>query len=228
MFCDNFNTRTFNEDSEIIDIDAAFGRALTGGGMTVINRRSSGVNIKVKNCRFINNSANNDSISSATPILLRKYGHGGGLLIRWIKVSESNVMIEDSLFQDNRAQVDGAGIFISLSNTSINNNLTIRNTTIENNNVEDSGGGGVSLNSFQVTHSNNFRIEDCIFANNSASAGGAFSLILYQRDAEMEDQLIFINCSFIRNTAVNDGTAVGLFSLLHVDEVGFPVEFENW
>ena len=42
------------------------------------------------------------------------------------------------------------------------------------------------------------------------------------------DSVNFTNCNFIDNAAQNEGTAVGLFSLVHVDQVGFPVAFENW
>ena len=42
------------------------------------------------------------------------------------------------------------------------------------------------------------------------------------------DSVNFTDCNFVDNLARNEGTAVGLFSLVHVDQVGFPVGFDNW
>ena len=74
-------------------------------------------------------------------------------------------------------------------------------------------------------------IKDSHFESNNGSAGSAFSMALYDRHIEstiFPDMIVFRNCSFLNNSAVNEGTAVGLFSLIHVDQVGFPVYFHDW
>ena len=66
---------------------------------------------------------------------------------------------------------------------------------------------------------------------NSGNAGGAFSIALYDSNINSSrnpDGVNFTECDFVDNVAKNEGTAVGLFSLVHVDQVGFPVGFENW
>ena len=91
--------------------------------------------------------------------------------------------------------------------------------------------GAVSINSFRISYNNTILIEDCHFVGNVGNAGGAFSVALYDSDTssyDSPDRMNFTNYSFIDNAADNEGTAVGLFSLVHVDQVGFPVSFEDW
>ena len=97
--------------------------------------------------------------------------------------------------------------------------------------VEEASGGAVSINSFQISFNNTVIVQNCNFVRNSGNAGGAFSIALYDSNinsSQNPDSVNFTECSFTDNTAKNEGTAVGLFSLVHVDQVGFPVGFENW
>ena len=63
------------------------------------------------------------------------------------------------------------------------------------------------------------------------SAGGAFSVALYDSNynsAQYPDTVTFYDCKFIGNSAFREGTAVGLFSVIRVDQIGFPVYFVDW
>ena len=43
-----------------------------------------------------------------------------------------------------------------------------------------------------------------------------------------QDKAAFVKCDFEDNRAMKEGTAVGLFSLVGVEQFGFPVDFVNW
>ena len=97
--------------------------------------------------------------------------------------------------------------------------------------VEQASGGAVSVNSFNFSYNNIIVVEHCRFIRNRGNAGGAFSVALYDSNLESTqrpDAVNFSDCEFRDNAADNEGTAVGLFSLVHVDQVGFPVGFANW
>ena len=89
----------------------------------------------------------------------------------------------------------------------------------------------MSVNSFNFTYNNSIIVEDCEFMGNTGNAGGAFSVALYNSNLEstrLPDEVNFTRCGFYSNKAENEGTAVGLFSLVHVDQIGFPVSFTDW
>ena len=230
VFVNNTNERdrSVNFMNDTVDIDVLYQRILVGGALTFFSLNRTGAHLTVDECHFQDNVANRNE-NNTRPVLLRENGHGGAVLIRLAGVSYSNVVIQNSRFLHNVAQVDGAGVYLSLSSSATNNTIEFSHLEFHNNTVKEAGGGGISLNSFEVSVSNQIIISDSVFTNNNASAGGAVSLVLYQGDHEDEqDNLTFRNCTFRNNTAENDGTAVGLFSLLHVDEIGFPVSFEDW
>lgn len=172
------------------------------------------------------NDANN-----SRPVLLKANGHGGALLIRLTQVEDAIITITNSRFLNNQAEVDGGGVYFSLSEDYSSSIITLVNTHFLNNVVRESSGGAVSLNLFRFSFNNSFLIQNCTFEGNGANAGGAFSIALYDTGTDSipyPDSASFENCHFTSNWASNEGTAVGLFALVHVDEVGFPVNFTNW
>ena len=211
-------------------IEELYDTITTGGGFTFFSRNRS-VNITIDNCTFLHNSANRNDVNNSRPVLLKANGHGGAILIRLAGVENSEITIIDSVFRNNHAQVDGGAIYMSISDgVSLNEVLLARNEFITNI-VDQASGGAVSINSFNISYNNTILIEDCHFVGNVGNAGGAFSVVLYDSDtssSDSPDRMNFTNCSFIDNSADNEGTAVGLFSLVHVDQVGFPVSFEDW
>ena len=122
-------------------------------------------------------------------------------------------------------------MYLSLSEGVRSGNFTMQRNNFIGNRVVEASGGAVSINSFNFTYDNRISVEDCLFRQNHGNAGGAFSVALYDSNlvsTQLPDSVMFTSCDFTDNTANNEGTAVGLFSLVHVDQVGFPVSFENW
>ena len=230
-FTENIDARLRHNANPIggeINVESALSEVFLGGAVTFFAHLQTDVFLTIRDCHFVRNHGSR-GLDSESPVLLRENGHGGGMLIQISNVSMSQIFIEDSTFSNNSAEVDGGGLYMSLSNESHDNKIVFQRLTFLNNSASVAGGGAISFNSFQISFNNSIEILNSTFESNNASAGGAVSFVLYQSDPEKTpDNLNFKNCTFVRNKAENDGTAVGLFSLLHVDEFGFPVLFEDW
>ena len=229
-FLNNNNQIPAERDTSNTTITEIFNSRTTSGGFTYFGRNQN-VNILIENCTFTNNTAGLNDANNSRPVLLKANGHGGAMLIRLAQVEDAIITIADSKFINNLAEVDGGGVYFSLSEDFSSSTITLLNNQFLNNMVRESSGGGVSLNLFRFSFNNSFVIHNCTFESNGANAGGAFSIALYDTGTESipyPDSASFENCLFKSNWASNEGTAVGLFALVHVDEVGFPVNFTNW
>ena len=230
-FLDNVNLQEPLPDVNETSIEELYNSITRGGSFTFFNEDSNDVEIIIENCTFVSNVPSRNDINNSRPVLLKAHGHGGGVLIRLANVHNSHVTIENCSFDSNQAEVDGGAVYLSLSRQLSSNTFTFRNNNFTNNVVQLASGGAISVNSFNFTSNNTILVEDCLFQGNGGNAGGAFSLALYDSDSnstEHPDVVNFTRCIFRSNTAHNEGTAVGLFSLVHVDQVGFPISFENW
>ena len=231
VFVDNHNQARAEPDGNEMTDEVLLRTISTGGAFTFFNRDTNLVDITITNCIFHSNSGNRTEANNSRPVLLKCNGHGGAVLVRLANVQNSTVIIEDCSFENNIAEVDGGAVFISLSEEVSSNLIIFRNNSFINNTVETASGGAISLNSFSITFNNIVVIENCEFVNNTGNAGGAVSVALYDSNLNSTtypDTVNIIQCNFTNNSAFNEGTAVGLFSLVHVDQVGFPVSFENW
>ncbi len=230
MFYNNTNERLSNTETDETTIEDLYNRVQTSGGVTIFLGNSV-TSILVDNCVFENNRASKNPVNDTRPVLLKQNGHGGAILIRLNGTANATIDILNSQFINNYAEIDGGGLYVSYSELAQGNMFTFRNLTFDSNTVDEAAGGGVSVNSFSFTFDNTFVFEDCTFINNTGSAGGGFSMALYDSNldsTETPDGIQFTRCDFISNSASNEGTAVGLFSLVHVDQVGFPVNFSDW
>ena len=226
----NNNSMVAKPDEAETNIRDLYEEVSTSGGFTFFSQGLD-VEILIQNCRFISNSANRNDPNNSRPVLLKENGHGGAILLRLSNIENANVTISDCVFTNNSAQVDGGAIYIYLSDGTSFSNFVLRNNNFTGNTVEEASGGAVSINSFSFTYKNSILVEDCSFLENSGNAGGAFSVALYNSNVNSTrnpDMVNFTRCMFIGNSAENEGTAVGLFSLVHVDQIGFPVSFTNW
>ena len=226
----NDNQLVAEPDVNETSIEELYNTITTAGGFTFFSRGRP-VRITIQNCSFIQNSANENDPNNTRPVLLKTNGHGGAILIRLADVQDSEISITDSTFVNNTAQVDGGALYISLSEDVSTNTILLANNNFTGNQVEQASGGAVSINSFSISFNNTIIVEHCNFTGNRGNAGGAFSVALYDSDLNSTmhpDSVVFTDCVFHFNAAENEGTAVGLFSLVHVDQVGFPVRFENW
>lgn len=229
IFQDNRNLYPAAPDTASTNITELYRAIITGGGITYYSTKS--VTLHIRSCTFINNSANRNDVGNSRPVLLKTNGHGGAIIIRLAGANNSNITITDTVFVSNSAEVDGGAIYFSFSEKATNNSVVLERIDFTNNVVKQASGGAVSVNSFSISYSTIINVTDCNFTNNSANAGGAFSAVLYDSDEEsavQQDNINFVNCQFMFNSASNEGTAVGLFSLVHVDQVGYPVSFGDW
>lgn len=218
------------EDDENTAITDIFDSITTAGGFTYFSRNES-VSIMIDNCRFINNRANEHNASGIRPVVLSANGHGGAVLMHLAEVKGGTICITNSLFEGNEAQIDGGGIYFSLSSNISSNSVYLYNNTFISNRAMLSSGGGISWNTFSSSFNNSLILEDCDFIGNRGSAGGAMSISLYETNLDsflLPDGAKFIRCLFRGNVADVEGTAVGLFALVHAEEFGYPVEFSNW
>ncbi len=236
-FLENKNQLEARPDENETSIEDLYNSITTSGGFTYFSRDDGGdldgnpISILIQNCTFRGNSANRNDPNNTRPVLLKANGHGGAILIRLAGVNNSEITIIDSTFENNVAQVDGGAVYVTISEGLSSNTINFINNRFINNSVEQASGGAVSVNSFMFSYNNTIIVEDCVFMENSGNAGGAFSVALYDSNLESTqhpDAVNFSNCTFTDNAAQNEGTAVGLFSLVHVDQVGFPVTFDNW
>ena len=229
-FYDNRNNVTVMNPSNETSIDDLYTTVQTSGGITIFTQAQS-TNITIDHCNFTNNQASPNPENDTRPVLLKAYGHGGAILVRLSVAVDSTVVISNCRFENNYAEVDGGAIYFTYSDNSSQNVVIIKDTTFISNRVLDASGGAISLNSYNFTYNNSFFLENNTFLSNYGSAGGAFSMALYDSNlmsSELPDEIVFRHCDFVNNSAENEGTAVGLFSLVHVDQVGFPVYFFDW
>lgn len=230
VFQDNQNLMRVQEDTSDTTLTDIYDIITTSGGLTVFTRGVP-IDITIRGCNFSSNTANINPVNNTRPVLLKANGHGGAILLRLAEANDSIVRIEDCLFEDNHAEVDGGAVYMSLSEYSHGNTIRLSNNVFIRNHVEEASGGAVSINSFNFSSNNAMLVEGCNFSASYGDSGGAFSFALYNSNVNTTnapDLLQFNNCIFMDNQAKNEGTAVGLFSLVHVDQVGFPVFFQDW
>lgn len=230
-FIHNENQLPAETDSDSTTIESLFLTVTTSGAFTFYSRGVKGVTIVIENCTFYNNSAGRNNLNNTRPVLLKAHGHGGGVLIRLADIQDTNIRISNSHFENNFAEIDGGALYFSFSENFSSSSLSISDCQFTNNTVLESSGGAISLNSYTGTFNNSILIRDSEFENNKADSGGAIGIALYDTTIygiDQPDSATIENCNFYSNTARKEGTAVGLFSLVHVDESGFPVTFINW
>lgn len=229
IFWNNRNLFPAEPDTNSTNITELYQAIITGGGITYYSNETA--ELYIRNCVFINNSANQNDVNNSRPVLLKTNGHGGAIIIRLAGSHNSTIVIVNTSFDNNHAEIDGGAIYFSFSERATNNSVVLEGINFTSNVVEQASGGAVSINSFSISYSTKVDVTNCNFVSNAANAGGAFSAVLYDSDEESatrQDSINFTNCQFINNNASNEGTAVGLFSLVHVDQVGYPVNFTDW
>ena len=229
IFQNNRNLFPATADTNRTNITELYRAIITGGGITYYSNDTA--ELEIIDCTFINNSANVNDANNSRPVLLKTNGHGGAIIFRLSGSNNSRIVIRNTTFASNYAQVDGGAIYFSFSDEATNNLVILEGINFTNNTVDQASGGAVSINSFSISYSTQVVVNNCRFISNSGNAGGAFSAVLYdsnEMSATRQDTIDFTECHFINNNASNEGTAVGLFSLVHVDQVGYPVSFTDW
>lgn len=241
------NTEFSDNRPQLIPENATSNRCYFSGGVEdtffIDNRTTSGgisfyikdqpTSFLVSYCTFRNNSARPD-VDVSLPRNSSRYGHGGALNIRLLNSTNSSVCIKESTFESNEAEAHAGALAISLAGFSNHNNFIVKDCDFVNNScqVEKCTGGAVGADFFSDTSENMLLITDTMFLGNEAKTGGAVcwdtSVASRVTSAGDTDVLILRNCRFEENHAFFEGTALGVFSLIHADQVGVPVEVVNW
>lgn len=178
-----------------------------GGGISVNFGIGSG-GLRVEKCRFENNGCNQEGggiyvFTGQVPqyafrvdscIFNGNYGYvSSGISVT--NLSDSlDLRITNSLFQDNKATISCASIYIGNGgqHKPLIDNCFFINNKAGSNQFEPGGGAAIG--------GNNIRINNCFFKGNTAYYGGAANV----RYAEIS------NCIFVRNIATRDGGALRL------------------
>jgi predicted outer membrane repeat protein len=229
-FVANVNHRThdggdFDESfMRVNDLDT-FG--LSGGGLYARASTSSLIAL-IEDCRFVNNKDTFDFNKSKRPPLFRLDGHGGGAFIRITKVANSSVVFRNTIFDSNSAIVDGGAVYVSMSGPVSNNSIRFEHCLFYNNSVTDTSGGAISVVMYNGTKESEVVVQNCVFEENSATGGGAIGFIVYDIGDLPDDILVSIeSSSFKHNQARTEGSAIGAYSLSHVDVVPFQIQIQN-
>ena len=207
----------------------------SAGGVSVFSHNHT-QKIVIFNSHFDSNHARNNSQKNSVPPQLKEFGHGGGLSVRLVNSSGGYICVVNSSFSNNRAEVGGGAISFTLAE-SHNNNITFSRVSFENNDCffEKCIGGGISIDLFSPAKQNRIKFSSCDFMNNSATRGSGGAISLASADKGFSDDgsdeyklLELLSCKFLYNVAHFEGTAVGLFSLGHVNQAGFRTLVRNW
>lgn len=186
----------------------------------------------ISNCTFVGNFARNNTDTNL-PRALLSFGNGGAMFMRFFESSNSQVCIINTVFANNTAQVNGGAIQLSSAVNSINNLITIYNTSFMNNKciLDICSGGAISIDYFQNSTLNVLQFINSRFHNNYASTGGALFLLTSVASTEEDHErkaIWFSNCTFLHNMATKDGSVLSLFSATPINELNFPVFIDNW
>ena len=199
----------------------------TSGGISFYNKDRP-VDFLVLDCIFFNNTARPDSDLSL-PRASIGYGHGGALTLRFLNSSRGRVCVKESQFEANSAQAHAGAISIATGISEMNRVMISNCNFVDNTcEVDKCTGGAVGVDFYKETVDNQFFILECNFTGNAAQSGGAISLLTYVSSDGNSDSLTLEKCLFEDNKAFFEGTAISLFSLVHADQIGFPVLINNW
>ena len=231
LFEGNVNNSTTNEpliNKSFIDMNELNVHSNPGGAVSVYSNTT--LHLVIENCTFSDNKSSDKAIDDRRPPLLQlDDGHGGAVFIRLNGTKESNVLLRNSTFERNIARIQGGAIYVSMSSQAANNKFIVEDCTFTNNSAKTRVGGALAIVLFNATLNNTFMIHGSTFRGNSAVGGGAVAVVQYDiHSTEYPDVVVFENCLFELNTAEREGSAVGLFSLLHTDLKPFPASFINW
>ena len=142
--------------------------------------------------------------------------------------------IKNSVFKNNTAEAQAGALALTIGGFSSENNVELSNCSFMNNScyLARCTGGAVGIDFFFNTSFNEVVFKETDFIGNSAETGGAISLSttvgIVTAINGRSDALILKDCLFEENKAFFEGTALGVFSLTHTDQIGLPVNITDW
>ena len=205
---------------------------IPSGGISMYSNETT--SLEVDNCTFVNNSGNINIPYVQRPVRLKSGGHGGAIYLRLPEANLSKVVIHNSNFDSNIAEINGGAIIFSL-NRARKNVFRISKCNFTNNRALVTSGGALTIELSNGTESNLLTIENCYFGQNHAVGGGALSVVVYdfhsggkEEEQRSTDRIELCNTSFVGNHAVWEGSALGLFSFYSSGEFPYEVKIQEW
>ena len=157
----------------------------------------TGLNIKINNCTFINNTAHDGgaiaSYGANTTVTNSEFYNNSAKYNGAIYINSENGKITNSNFENNYANVSAGAIGWAYQSYGLIENCTFTNNQAPEQNAEKGGGGAIFWNEGQ-----NAIIRNSKFTNNKAYMGGAIYL-----NAPINE--IIYNCTFENNSATSGG-----------------------
>ena len=144
------------------------------------------------------------------------------------------ICIKNSTFENNTADAQAGALALTIGGSSCNNTFELFNCRFLNNScsLNRCTGGAIGIDFFSDTAYNEVVIKETDFIRNSAETGGAISMSttvgIVTEIGGRSDSLALEECSFEENMAFYEGTALGVFSLTHTDQIGLPVYITDW
>ena len=190
------NTGILMENSTFRDNCAKTGGVISAPLDSLTSRSSNAkVNLKINNCEFINNRAN-DTRKSSGSIDLNNYRYYSGFNGGVIYGAYNNLETRNSEFYYNQATNNGGVIYAKANDGKLLDSIFMLNTA-------GTSGGVLEI-------SKNFIIERCIISNNSARYGGAIEYNSYEYYGHVQDHINIYNSTISHNRALNGGGAFNI------------------
>ena len=188
----------------------------------------------VHSCRFIDNQAHafGSDVHTSTSFLSSNIitGRGAGMSLTIDSSNAIHSSISYNYFENNTARVYGGGLYFLVNEVTKNQTyLFNENVFVDNEAILTSGAMVYGLVGMVHTGSSiNVKIFRNYFEGNKAQLGGAFR---FQRPTGNQgNYLVFNDCTFNRNMAVENGAAIGISKaqFFNFDQRTIPITISNW
>ncbi len=190
------NTGISMENSTFMKNSAKIGGVISSPLDSLTSRSAnSNIDLKINNCEFVNNRAN-DTRRSLGSVDLNNYRYyseyNGGVIYGAYNTLET----KNSEFYYNQATNNGGVIYAKANDGKLLDSIFMLNTA-------GTSGGVLEI-------SKNFIIERCVISNNSARYGGAIEYNSYEYYGHVQDHINIYNSTISNNRALNGGGAFNI------------------
>ncbi len=190
------NTSVLMENSTFVNNSAKIGGVISTPLDSLTSRlNNANVNLKINNCEFINNRAN-DTRKSSGSVDLDNYRYYSGFNGGVIYGAYNELQTSNSEFYYNQATNNGGVIYAKANDGKLLDSIFMLNTA-------GTSGGVLEI-------SKNFIIERCVLSNNSARYGGAIEYNSYEYYGHVQDHINIYNSTISNNRALNGGGAFNI------------------
>ena len=173
-------------------------------------------NYTIHNFMSIGNNATTTTKNQSTLCGYTGGSGGGALIYLGENITDVNIMINDSVFQENNAHC-GGGLFLAFNSYNKNIQVSLTRTQFSSNHVGTKGtvAGGLLilfLGSLKGNlKTNKLRLFSCTFENNTEGGVNIWSDNT-PTEGSSTKAIFFTNCSWTENSATNCGAAVHIMA----------------